>query len=72
MPGGRLEASAVTAAIAAVRDFRAVAARAGAERTVAVATAAIRTATNRDSVLARLETDTGLAIKVIEGDEEAR
>ncbi len=69
---GRLEASAVTAAIAAVRDFRAVAARAGAERTVAVATAAIRTATNRDSVLARLETDTGLAIKVIEGDEEAR
>jgi exopolyphosphatase / guanosine-5'-triphosphate,3'-diphosphate pyrophosphatase len=69
---GRLEATAVTAAIAAVRDFRAVAAAAGAERTVAVATAAIRTATNRDSVLARLEADTGLAIKVIDGEEEAR
>jgi exopolyphosphatase / guanosine-5'-triphosphate,3'-diphosphate pyrophosphatase len=69
---GRLEASAVTAAIAAVRDFRAVAAGAGAERIVAVATAAIRTATNRDSVLARLEADTGLAIKVIDGDDEAR
>jgi exopolyphosphatase/guanosine-5'-triphosphate,3'-diphosphate pyrophosphatase len=69
---GRLEASAVTAATAAVRDFRAVASAAGAERTVAVATAAIRTATNRDSVLARLEADTGLAIKVIDGEEEAR
>ena len=69
---GRLEASAVTEAIAAVRDFRAVAAAAGAERIVAVATAAIRTATNRDSVLAKLEADTGLAIKVIDGEEEAR
>jgi exopolyphosphatase / guanosine-5'-triphosphate,3'-diphosphate pyrophosphatase len=69
---GRLEASAVTAAIAAVRDFRAVAAAAGAERIVAVATAAIRTATNRDSVLAKLEADTGLAITVIDGDQEAR
>ena len=69
---GRIEASAVTEAIAAVRDFRAVAAAAGAERTVAVATAAMRTATNRESVLARLEADTGLAIKVIDGEEEAR
>jgi exopolyphosphatase/guanosine-5'-triphosphate,3'-diphosphate pyrophosphatase len=69
---GRLEASAVTEAIAAVRDFRAVAAAAGAQRTVAVATAAIRTATNRDSVLAKLEADTGLTIKVIDGEEEAR
>ncbi len=69
---GRLEAAAITEAIAAVRDFRAVAAAAGAERTVAVATAAIRTAVNRDSVLARLEADTGLAIKVIDGEEEAR
>jgi exopolyphosphatase / guanosine-5'-triphosphate,3'-diphosphate pyrophosphatase len=69
---GRIEASAVTEAIAAVRDFRAVAAAAGAQRTVAVATAAMRTATNRESVLARLEADTGLAIKVIDGEEEAR
>jgi exopolyphosphatase/guanosine-5'-triphosphate,3'-diphosphate pyrophosphatase len=69
---GRLEASAITEAVAAVRDFRAVAAAAGAGRTVAVATAAIRTATNRDSVLARLEADTGLEIKVIDGEEEAR
>ncbi|HVC42244.1 MAG TPA: Ppx/GppA phosphatase family protein [Candidatus Saccharimonadales bacterium] len=69
---GRLEASAVTEAVAAVRDFRAVAAAAGAERTVAVATAAIRTATNRDSVLARLEADTGLVIRIIDGEEEAR
>lgn len=69
---GRLEAAAVTEAIAAMRDFRAVAAAAGAGRTVAVATAAIRTATNRESVLARLEADTGLSITVIDGDEEAR
>src|SRR4029077_20818569 len=69
---GRLEASASAPGIGAVRDFRAVAAAAGAERTVAVATAAIRTATNRDSVLAKLEADTGLAIRVIDGEEEAR
>ncbi len=72
MPAGGSSSSAVTEAVAAVRDFRAVAAAAGAGRTVAVATAAIRTATNRDSVLARLEADTGLAIKVIDGEEEAR
>src|SRR4029077_6700548 len=52
---GRLEASAGAAAVAAVRDFRAAAAAAGAQRIVGVATAAIRGATNRDSVLARLE-----------------
>jgi exopolyphosphatase / guanosine-5'-triphosphate,3'-diphosphate pyrophosphatase len=69
---GRIEASAITEAIAAVRDFRAVAAAAGAQRTVAVATAAMRTATNREIVLARLEADTGLAVKVIDGEEEAR
>lgn len=69
---GRVEASAITEAIAAVRDFRAVAAAAGAERILAVATAAIRTATNRESVLARLEADTGLTISVIDGEEEAR
>ncbi len=69
---GRIEASAITEAVAAVRDFRAVAAAAGASRTVAVATAAMRTATNRDSVLARLEADTGLSVKVIDGEEEAR
>jgi exopolyphosphatase / guanosine-5'-triphosphate,3'-diphosphate pyrophosphatase len=69
---GRVETSAITDAVAAVRDFRAVAAAAGAQRIVAVATAAIRTATNRDSVLAKLEADTGLEIKVIDGEEEAR
>lgn len=69
---GRIEAAAITDAVAAVRDFRAVAAAAGAERTVAVATAALRTATNRDAVLARLEADTGLTISVIDGDAEAR
>src|SRR5580704_11456703 len=69
---GRIEASAITEAVAAVRDFRAVAAAAGASRTVAVATAAMRTATNRDSVLARLEADTGLSVKLIDGEEEAR
>ena len=33
-----------------------------------MATAAVRSATNRDSVLARLEADTGLVIKVIDAE----
>ena len=69
---GRLENGAVASAISAVRDFQAIAAAAGAQRTVAVATAAIRNAVNRDQVVARILAETGLAVTVIDGDTEAR
>jgi exopolyphosphatase/guanosine-5'-triphosphate,3'-diphosphate pyrophosphatase len=69
---GRLENGALTSTIDAVRDFQAVAAAAGARRTVAVATAAIRNASNREQVVARLEAATGLEVKVIDGDTEAQ
>lgn len=69
---GRLDAGAVAGAVAALRDFQAVAAAAGAGRVVVVATAAIRNAQNRDSVIARLEGETGLEVSVIDGDDEAK
>jgi exopolyphosphatase/guanosine-5'-triphosphate,3'-diphosphate pyrophosphatase len=69
---GKLVNGALTGAVDAVRDFQAVALAAGARRTVAVATAAIRNATNRDQVVDRIHTATGLTLRVIEGDDEAR
>jgi exopolyphosphatase/guanosine-5'-triphosphate,3'-diphosphate pyrophosphatase len=38
----------------------------------AVATSALRTARNRNAVVARVERDSGIALEVIDGDEEAR
>jgi exopolyphosphatase / guanosine-5'-triphosphate,3'-diphosphate pyrophosphatase len=69
---GRLENGALAMAIDAVRDFKAVAAAAGARRTLAVATAAIRDASNREQVVERIEAATGLTLRVLTGDDEAR
>jgi exopolyphosphatase/guanosine-5'-triphosphate,3'-diphosphate pyrophosphatase len=69
--GGRLGSAAVERTVAAMRDFLAVARSAGARRTVAVATAAVREATNSDDFVARVEAATGLDIRVIDGDTEA-
>ncbi|MBN2801247.1 MAG: Ppx/GppA family phosphatase [Deltaproteobacteria bacterium] len=44
----------------------------GAEQIAAVGTMALRTATNADQFLARVEAATGVAIEVIPGEEEAR
>src|SRR5207302_3327616 len=69
---GRLDNGAVTAAIDAVRDFQAVARAAGARRVIAVATAAIRSASNGDQVVERIRVATGLSVTMIDGDAEAR
>jgi exopolyphosphatase/guanosine-5'-triphosphate,3'-diphosphate pyrophosphatase len=68
---GRLGASAVERTIGALHDFLAVADSAGARRVVAVATAAVREADNRDEFVAALREATGLAVRVIDGDAEA-
>src|SRR5205807_5105983 len=57
---GRLGTAAIERTIQALRDFQAVARGAGAERVVAVATAAVRTAEDRDELVVRVREETGL------------
>src|SRR5262249_28505529 len=71
-PTGRLSGEAIDRAVAALRDFEAVASGNGAVRTFAVATEAIREATNGDELLARIRAETGIEVRVIGGAEEAR
>ena len=56
----------------ALRDFQAIAAGAGAKRIVAVATAAMRDATNGARFVERVRRELGLRIDIIEGLAEAR
>src|SRR4029077_9732140 len=58
--------------LAALHDFIAIAAGSGAARTIALATAAVREAANGPQFVARLRQQTGLDIRIIDGDEEAR
>ncbi|MBW1929482.1 MAG: hypothetical protein JRH08_00320 [Deltaproteobacteria bacterium] len=58
-------------AIRALGRFSQLAASYGVDRIVGVATGVIRTATNRDAFLRRIYQETGLAIRVISGEEEA-
>ena len=69
---GRLSQQAEARTLAALHDFIAVAQGSGAVRTVALATAAVREAPNGAEFVARLRRATGLEIRVVDGDEEAR
>lgn len=69
---GRLGENALERTVAALHDFMAVAAGSGARRTIALATAAVREATNGTEFVEALRARTGLDIHVISGDEEAR
>jgi exopolyphosphatase / guanosine-5'-triphosphate,3'-diphosphate pyrophosphatase len=69
--GGRLGNDAITRTVEALLDFRAVAAGAGATRTVAIATSAIREASDGGELIARAARDAGIELRVIDGDREA-
>ena len=71
---GRAALSEATMAhtMEALRDFQAIAAGAGATRIVAVATAAMRDASNGGRFVARVRRELGLRIRIIEGLDEAR
>ena len=56
----------------ALRDFKALAGGAGATRIAAVATAAMRDASNGPLFVARLRRELGISIEIISGAEEAR
>lgn len=69
---GRLGRESIERTAEALRDFRAIADASGAERTIAVATAAVREASNARSLVERIRTQSGLDVAVISGEEEAR
>lgn len=59
-------------AVAVVAHLTELAGRLGAEQRLAVATSALRDATNGAAVVADMEAATGTPVRVIDGDEEAR
>jgi exopolyphosphatase/guanosine-5'-triphosphate,3'-diphosphate pyrophosphatase len=69
---GQVGDTAAEAAIETVRRFRALAESLRAEEIVACATAALREARDSAAVVDRIETATGIKVRVINGREEAR
>jgi exopolyphosphatase/guanosine-5'-triphosphate,3'-diphosphate pyrophosphatase len=69
---GRLTAGAMTRAVDALREMRAIVDRHPVDAVVAVATSAVREAANADEFLKRVKEEVGLDVEVISGDEEAR
>ena len=68
----RLSQPAMDRAWEAILDFRAIAQGAGAERILAVATAATRDAENGPAFIERIRGRLGIEVRILSGDEEAR
>ncbi|HVR69829.1 MAG TPA: Ppx/GppA phosphatase family protein [Vicinamibacteria bacterium] len=66
-----LSAATIDRTLDALRDFKAIAVGAGARRSVAVATAALRDAENAPALLARVREELGVEVRIISGEEEA-
>ena len=69
--GHALGPEAVERALEALRDFDAIARGAGARRTFAVATAAMRDASNGPALIERVRRELGIEIQLIDGTQEA-
>src|SRR5262245_9242263 len=69
---GRLSREAVDETLEAVRDFLADVRDDGALRVLAVATAAVRDASNADRLLRAVRREAGVDVRVLSGPEEAR
>lgn len=69
---GRLSPESIDHVLDVLRDFQAVAHGAGAERTIAVATAAVRDADNSAELVQRVRDTLNLDLNIISGTEEAR
>jgi exopolyphosphatase/guanosine-5'-triphosphate,3'-diphosphate pyrophosphatase len=69
---GIVTPEAAEAAVSTMRRFRMLADAAGATETLACATSALRSASNGDAVLDRIEAEAGISADVIDGLEEAR
>jgi len=69
---GRLSSDAIAACATALQRFAKLAQRAGAKHVRAVATSAVREASNREQLLRAVRAASGLVVEVISGAEEAR
>jgi exopolyphosphatase/guanosine-5'-triphosphate,3'-diphosphate pyrophosphatase len=69
--GHALGPEAIERALVALRDFSSLARGAGARRTFAVATAAMRDATNGPDLIERVRRELGIEIQIIDGEREA-
>ncbi len=68
----RLSEEAIDRVVAALKDFKGIAAGSSARRVLAVATSAVREAENGDRFLQRVRKEAGVTVTVIDGQEEAR
>jgi len=69
---GRLDEAAMARTLHALHRFSAIAAAMGVERTDILATEAVRRASNGAELVAAIERETGLPVRVLTGAEEAR
>ena len=69
---GRFAPEAITRAAECIKRFCSIAEARGAERIVAIATASVRRARNRNVLLTAVERLTGVQVEVLSGIEEAR
>lgn len=69
---GAIEDKGVDKLISAVQEARELSANLKCEEFLAFATSAIRSATNSDEVLRRVEKKTGVKLRILSGEEEAR
>ncbi len=69
---GRVPDESARRAVETVGRFRALAEAAGSDEIVALATSALREADNGGEVVDRIQAETGVAVRVIPGAEEAR
>ncbi|QAY73471.1 Ppx/GppA family phosphatase [Agromyces protaetiae] len=71
-PDGAISAEGVTAILDAIGGAAQTARESGIDELLAFATSAIREAANGEEVLALVERETGVALQVLSGDDEAR
>src|SRR5205085_7037599 len=69
---GALADTSIQAAIEAIERMATLARQLGAERIDSVATSAVREASNASAFVAEIQRTTGLRVRVLDGDEEAR
>jgi exopolyphosphatase/guanosine-5'-triphosphate,3'-diphosphate pyrophosphatase len=72
LKGKALSPQAIKRTMEALKDFRAIAVGSGARRTVAVATSAVRDATNGPALLEAVRKEVGIELRVLSGAEEAQ
>jgi exopolyphosphatase/guanosine-5'-triphosphate,3'-diphosphate pyrophosphatase len=69
---GRIEPEALDRTFHAIADFQSIARGAGAERTMAVGTSALRDATNGPAFIGRVRRELGIDLRILSGVEEGR